>query len=250
MHRTLCRTNQNNEGWKRPSARDADSASYCYDDCQSSNCHGWPGWRWHNELCPIYRWWSATLPRVVIAFWVSTKNELKVRLVSIFVGELLKQAERYTSEGLHPRLITEGYEIAKDMALEFLDAFKVAQPKIFQDRELLTNVVRTSLRTKLAAESADKMSDAIVDAMLAISEEGQPIDLHMVEVMQVIAALRNTARLLEILSAHLTNFNQYHIVLNRCSTKVALTHVLLTASWWITVLVTLTCPATWRMFTF
>lgn len=167
---------------------------------------------------------------MVIAFWVSTKNELKVRLVSIFVGELLKQAERYTSEGLHPRLITEGYEIAKDMALEFLDAFKVAQPKIFQDRELLTNVVRTSLRTKLAAESADKMSDAIVDAMLAISEEGQPIDLHMVEVMQVIAALRNTARLLEILSAHLTNFNQYHIVLNRCSTKVALTHVLLTAS--------------------
>lgn len=82
-------------------------------------------------------------------------------------------------------MITEGYEIAKDMALEFLDAFKVSQPKIFQDRELLTNVVRTSLRTKLAAESADKMSDAIVDAMLAISEEGQPIDLHMVEVMQV-----------------------------------------------------------------
>jgi T-complex protein 1 subunit zeta len=100
-------------------------------------------------------------------------------------GELLKQAERYTSEGLHPRLITEGYEIAKEMALEFLDAFKVNQPKIFHDRELLTNVVRTSLRTKLAAESADKMSDAIVDAMLAISEEGQPIDLHMVEVMQV-----------------------------------------------------------------
>ena len=101
------------------------------------------------------------------------------------VGELLKQAERYTSEGLHPRLITEGYEIAKDMALEFLDAFKVAQPKIYRDRELLTNVVRTSLRTKLAAESADKMSDAIVDAMLSICEEGQPIDLHMVEVMQV-----------------------------------------------------------------
>ena len=97
----------------------------------------------------------------------------------------MKQAERYTSEGLHPRLITEGYEIAKDMALEFLEAFKVCQPKIFHDRELLTNVVRTSLRTKLAAESADRMSDAIVDAMLSIAVEGQPIDLHMVEVMQV-----------------------------------------------------------------
>mmetsp|Transcript_13945 Transcript_13945/g.23250 ORF Transcript_13945/g.23250 Transcript_13945/m.23250 type:complete len:544 (-) Transcript_13945:252-1883(-) len=103
----------------------------------------------------------------------------------LFTGELLKQAERYTSEGLHPRLITEGYEIAKDMALEFLEAFKVPVPNIYTDRELLTNVVRTSLRTKLAIETADKMSNAVVDAMFSISEEGQPIDLHMVEIMEM-----------------------------------------------------------------
>ena len=29
------------------------------------------------------------------------------------------------------------------------------------------------------------MSDAIVDAMMAISEEGQPVDLHMVEIMEM-----------------------------------------------------------------
>lgn len=33
------------------------------------------------------------------------------------VGELLKQAERYISEGLHPRVITEGYDLAKKEAL-------------------------------------------------------------------------------------------------------------------------------------
>jgi len=104
----------------------------------------------------------------------------------LFVGELLKQAERYISEGLHPRLITEGYEIARDMTLEFLDAFKVQHPNIFQDRELLTNVARTSLRTKLAKDLADKMADAVVDAMLAISVDGEPIDLHMVEVMHML----------------------------------------------------------------
>ena len=69
----------------------------------------------------------------------------------LFTGELLKQAERFTSEGLHPRLIAEGYEIAKDMVLEFLEAFKVTFPNAYTDRELLTNVVRTSLRTKLSA---------------------------------------------------------------------------------------------------
>ena len=101
----------------------------------------------------------------------------------LFTGELLKQAERFTSEGLHPRLITEGYEAAKDMVLEFLDSFKVPQPNIFSDRELLTNVARVALRTKLSIETADKMSEAVVSAMLAIAEEDQPIDLHMVEVM-------------------------------------------------------------------
>jgi len=103
----------------------------------------------------------------------------------LFTGELLKQAERYTSEGLHPRLITEGYEIAKEMVLEFLEAFKSPQPNAFHDRELLYNVARASLRTKLGADVADRMANAVVDAMLAISTEGEEIDLHMVEIMQM-----------------------------------------------------------------
>lgn len=36
----------------------------------------------------------------------------------ILIGELLKQAERYISEGLHPRIVTEGFDIAKKEALE------------------------------------------------------------------------------------------------------------------------------------
>jgi T-complex protein 1 subunit zeta len=44
----------------------------------------------------------------------------------LFCGELLKQAERFTSEGLHPRQISEGYEIARDMVIEFLDNYKVS----------------------------------------------------------------------------------------------------------------------------
>ena len=39
--------------------------------------------------------------------------------------------------------------------MEFLDAFRVPQPNIFNDRETLVNVVRTALRTKLAKEMAD-----------------------------------------------------------------------------------------------
>src|SRR5437773_846254 len=38
--------------------------------------------------------------------------------VVLLVGELLKQAERSISEGLHPRIITDGFDIAKNESLK------------------------------------------------------------------------------------------------------------------------------------
>ncbi|KAL2916180.1 T-complex protein 1 subunit zeta [Polyrhizophydium stewartii] len=100
----------------------------------------------------------------------------------LLIGELLKQAERFTSEGLHPRVVTEGFEIAKKEALKFLDEFKVARA---MDRETLLSVARTSLRTKVRRELADALTEAVVDAVLCIYVPGQPIDLHMVEIMKM-----------------------------------------------------------------
>jgi T-complex protein 1 subunit zeta len=36
----------------------------------------------------------------------------------LMIGELLKQAQRYISEGLHPRVVTEGFDVAKKEALQ------------------------------------------------------------------------------------------------------------------------------------
>ena len=38
--------------------------------------------------------------------------------IVLLVGELLKQSERFIGEGLHPRLVTEGFDLAKKEALE------------------------------------------------------------------------------------------------------------------------------------
>ncbi|OZJ03544.1 hypothetical protein BZG36_04170 [Bifiguratus adelaidae] len=102
--------------------------------------------------------------------------------VVLLVGELLKQAERYISEGLHPRVITEGYDLAKEEAVKFLETFKHT-PTI--DREMLISTARTSLRTKLSKDVADTLTEAVVDAVMAIQREGEPIDLHMVEIMKM-----------------------------------------------------------------
>lgn len=100
--------------------------------------------------------------------------------VVLMVGELLKQANRYISEGLHPRVITDGYDIAKTEALKFLDTFKLEKEI---DRELLLSVARTSLSTKLNSTLAEQLTPDIVDAVLAIYQPPAKPDLHMIEIM-------------------------------------------------------------------
>uniref|UniRef100_A0A7N8XLQ1 Chaperonin containing TCP1, subunit 6A (zeta 1) n=1 Tax=Mastacembelus armatus TaxID=205130 RepID=A0A7N8XLQ1_9TELE len=84
--------------------------------------------------------------------------------------------------GLHPRIIAEGFEAAKEKALAVLEEVKVTQE---MDRETLINVARTSLRTKVHAELADLLTEAVVDAVLAIAKPNEPIDLYMVEIMEM-----------------------------------------------------------------
>ncbi|KAK2763753.1 T-complex protein 1 subunit zeta [Arachnomyces sp. PD_36] len=102
--------------------------------------------------------------------------------VVLMVGELLKQADRYISEGLHPRVITDGYEIAKNETLKILDTFKIQRDI---DRELLLSVARTSLSTKLNNALAEKLTPSIVDAVLAIHKAPEKPDLHMIEIMKM-----------------------------------------------------------------
>ena len=99
----------------------------------------------------------------------------------LLIGELLKHAERHLQEGLHPRLVVEGFDAAKEATLKFLDTF--AQPASVDDRDLLQCVARTALSTKLPGGLADYMSGAVTDAVLCIRQPDAPIDLHMVEIM-------------------------------------------------------------------
>jgi len=102
----------------------------------------------------------------------------------LLCGELLRQAERYISEGVHPRVICEGYDLAREEALKFADTHKIMVKSVMGlDREMLTQIAATSLRTKLHREMADHLTQICTDAVLSIYEEDVPIDLHMVEIM-------------------------------------------------------------------
>lgn len=62
----------------------------------------------------------------------------------------------YLFQGLHPRLIAEGFDMAKTKALEILDDLKLPGAP---DRDTLINVARTSLRTKLHQDLADSVTE-------------------------------------------------------------------------------------------
>ena len=101
----------------------------------------------------------------------------------LIIGELLKQADLYISEGLHPRIITEGYDQARLQTIKILEEMK--QP-IEITRKTMQDVARTSLRTKLCANLADVLTDVCVDAVLTIRNDvDKPVDLHMVEIMEM-----------------------------------------------------------------
>lgn len=100
----------------------------------------------------------------------------------LVIGELLKQADIYIAEGLHPRLLADGFDKARAKALEILDKIKLP---IEINRENLIDVCRTSLRTKVHQKLADVLTEVCVDAVLAIRQPDQPVDLHMVEIMEM-----------------------------------------------------------------
>lgn len=99
----------------------------------------------------------------------------------LFIGELMRQAERYLGEGVHPRIIVDGFELGKTECLKFLETFKMPKE---MSRDLLLEVARTSLNTKIPPALANPLCDIIVDAVQTITRDGR-IDLHMIEIMHM-----------------------------------------------------------------
>lgn len=87
---------------------------------------------------------------------------------------------------MHPRIITDGFEIARKESLNFLDDFKIAREGDV-DREFLLQVARSSLSTKVNPELTEVLSPIVTDAVLNVSHNNaqNAMDLHMIEIMQM-----------------------------------------------------------------
>lgn len=114
--------------------------------------------------------------------------------IVLFIGELLKKSEAYLIQGIHPRILGDGLELAKQRVLEFLEVF---QTKKDVTRDLLINMARLSLLTKISPELTSMLDQVVVDAVLCIQNPGEALDLHMVEIMHMRHKLATDTRLVK-----------------------------------------------------
>jgi T-complex protein 1 subunit zeta len=116
--------------------------------------------------------------------------------IVLYIGELLKQAEWYLSEGTHARVLTEGWEVARKATLELLETFKI--PINIEDRTLIKKVAHTSICTKISGNLANQLTEIVVEAVLSVRGDGnEPIDLFMVEIMHMKHKFASDSRLIK-----------------------------------------------------
>ncbi|OAF63975.1 CCT-zeta [Intoshia linei] len=108
----------------------------------------------------------------------------------LIIGEVLQKAMISLNEGVHPTIIVNGINAAKKICLQTLDNMRwrsdgkdFSTP--FLDRSALINVALTTLKTKLVNNVSNILAQHIVDAVLTVKQPNEPIDLFMIEIMEI-----------------------------------------------------------------
>ncbi|MEM2274129.1 MAG: thermosome subunit alpha [Thermofilum sp.] len=87
--------------------------------------------------------------------------------VVVLAGLLLTHAGELIEQDIHPSIITEGFEKALVEALNTVDA--IAEKVDPLDRNILENVAKTALSSKVVAEFKDYLAKLVVDAALQVA---------------------------------------------------------------------------------
>ena len=104
----------------------------------------------------------------------------------ILTGELLKYASQLLEQNVHPSVITRGYKIASDKAIEILNNNAISLKK--DDEQILRKIAITSMSSKGGAGPAKEiLSNIIVDAITSVAVEGNgkiSVDMDNIQIQK------------------------------------------------------------------
>jgi len=101
--------------------------------------------------------------------------------VVVVAGALLQAAQNLLSAGIHPQVATEAFLKAATKGQEIIDGMAI--PVDLSDRSSLVKAARTSLCSKIVAQSADIFADIAVNAVMKVV--GGDMDATNVDLTQI-----------------------------------------------------------------
>jgi len=90
--------------------------------------------------------------------------------VVVLAGELLNEADKLLSKGIHPMRIAQGFEKACDASIACLDKISDTVKVEKDDKEFLIKTAKTTLNSKIINRYVDRMAEIAVDAVLAVCD--------------------------------------------------------------------------------
>jgi thermosome len=87
----------------------------------------------------------------------------------VIAGALLQEAESLINQNVHPTVISSGYRLAAEQAKKILES--LSKPVKIEDKDLLVKMASTSLGSKSASSSKEKLSDISYNAIKAVAEK-------------------------------------------------------------------------------
>lgn len=101
--------------------------------------------------------------------------------VVVLAGALLEQAESLIDRGIHPIRIADGFELAAQSCLKYLDS--ISKKIEVQDRIALIKAAETTLGSKVVSKCVRQMAEIAVDAVLAVADlETRDVNFELIKV--------------------------------------------------------------------
>jgi len=113
----------------------------------------------------------------------------------VIAGELLKSAEGLVAQGVHPTVITEGYQMAAEKALSILNDIAITVKPT--DTAMLKKISITALSGKNAEVRKDLLSDIIVKAVTSVTDSDGKADLAHINVTKKVGGSVDDTTLIE-----------------------------------------------------
>jgi thermosome len=113
----------------------------------------------------------------------------------VIAGELLKNAEGLLTQGVHPTVIAEGYQMAAAEALVMLNGFAISVKP--SDTAMLKKIAETALTGKNAEVSKDRLTDILVRAITFVTDPDGKVDIAHINVEKKVGGSVDDTNLIE-----------------------------------------------------